>query len=359
MIKTPTLLLDVDKCKANIQWMYDKAERHGVELRPHFKTHQSLAVARWFKNVGVTKITVSSLTMAEYFAEEWNNILVAFPTNINEIDTINALASKISLFLSVENIESITYLSKTLKSFVNIYIQIDVGYHRTGIESSNTTLINAILRLIDESDLMTFVGFFAHAGQSYKHNEPSDILHIQSRSLQAMASLSKHYPFAKLSLGDTPTCSISEDFSGVDEIRPGNFVFYDLMQHQIGACKVSQIAVALACPVVTIHSNRSELVIYGGGVHFSKDRLEDDAGTIYGRVVEKTTSGWGGIIPGMYVKSLSQEHGIVTVPKALIENYAIGDHLLILPVHSCMTADLMDHYVSLAGKVIPKLSKRP
>jgi len=355
MVKTPTLLLDEDKCKANIRRMYDKAKRHGVELRPHFKTHQSLEIGRWFKGVGVTKITVSSLTMANYFAEEWNNILVAFPTNINEIETINALASKISLYLSVENLESINFLSKHLKSSLSIYIQIDVGYNRTGIEPSNTKLINTILRVIDESDLLTFVGFFAHAGHSYKYYDIEDILQIQSRSLQAMASLSKHYPFARISLGDTPTCSIAEDFSGVDEIRPGNFVFYDLMQHQIGSCKISQIAVALACPIVAIHNYRSELVIYGGGVHLSKDRIEDEDGIIFGRVVEETESGWGNVIPGMYVKKLSQEHGIVAVPKELIDNYAIGDQLFILPVHSCMTADLMKHYQTLNGKLIPKL----
>ena len=252
--------------------------------------------------------------------------------------------------------ESITYLSNTLKFPVSVYIQIDVGYHRTGIEPGNTKLINAVLRVIDESDLLTFVGFYAHSGHSYKFNDTDDILQIQSGSLQAMASLSMHYPFAKISLGDTPTCSLAEEFTGVDEIRPGNFVFYDLMQHQIGSCSISQIAVALACPVVAIHKSRSEIVIYGGGVHFSKDRLEDEEGTIYGRVVEETESGWGNVIPNMYVKSLSQEHGIVSVPKDRIDTYSIGDHLLILPVHSCMTADLMKSYLTLNGRVIPKIS---
>lgn len=356
MIKTPTLLLDEKKCKANIQWMYQKAKQHDVELRPHFKTHQSLEIGRWFKAVGVTKITVSSLTMAQYFADDWNNILVAFPTNINEIDTINSLTSQISLYLSIENLESIRFLSKHLQSPVSIYIQIDVGYHRTGIEPNNTKLINAILRTIDQSDLLTFVGFFAHSGHSYRFSNAEDIKQIHSRSLQAMAGLSKHYPFARISLGDTPTCSIADDFTGVDEIRPGNFVFYDLMQHQIGACSMDQIAVALACPIVAIHHIRSEIVIYGGGVHFSKDRLEDEEGTIYGRVVEETDSGWDVVIPNMYVKSLSQEHGIVSVPKDRIDSYSIGDHLLILPVHSCMTADLMKGYQTLNGLSFLKLN---
>jgi len=158
-----------------------------------------------------------------------------------------------------------------------------------------------------------------------------------------------------VSLGDSPTCSVAEDFTGVDEIRPGNFVFYDLTQNKIGSNPLTQIAVAMACPIVAIHKDRSEIVIYGGGVHFSKDRLEDVEGTIFGRVVEKIENGWGNVIPNMYVNSLSQEHGVITVPTSEIENYTIGDHLLILPVHSCMTANLMKSYVTTDGRKIKKL----
>jgi D-serine deaminase-like pyridoxal phosphate-dependent protein len=133
----------------------------------------------------------------------------------------------------------------------------------------------------------------------------------------------------------------------VDEFRPGNFVFYDLMQHQIGSCAVSDIAVALACPVVAIHDDRSELVVYGGGVHLSKDRMEEQGRTIYGKLVQKTKEGWGDLISGAYVKSVSQEHGIISVMPEDLVNYQIGDYVLIIPVHSCMTADLMRGYTVL------------
>lgn len=355
MIIKPTLLLDEQKCRANISQMHKKALTHQVQFRPHFKTHQSLEIGRWFKALGVNKITVSSLSMASYFSEEWNDITIAFPTNINEIDMINALASKITINLAIENIESITHLSKYLNYKVNILLKIDVGYHRTGIEPSNTDLINDILNVINSNLLLTFIGFLGHAGHSYKCRTAEDIKKVHSFALKIMSELKGHYPNAIVSLGDTPTCSVAEDFTGVDEIRPGNFVFYDLTQNKIGSNSPSQIAVALACPIVAIHKKRSEIVIYGGGVHFSKDRLEDVEGTVYGRVVEKTDSGWGNIIPNMYVNSLSQEHGIVTVPPSIINNYTIGDHLLILPIHSCMAGNLMKKYITLDGKNITRL----
>jgi D-serine deaminase-like pyridoxal phosphate-dependent protein len=69
----PTLLLDEVKCKSNILKMVEKAERNGVRLRPHFKTHQSHAVGQWFRAAGVRAITTSSLRMACYFvADGWD-----------------------------------------------------------------------------------------------------------------------------------------------------------------------------------------------------------------------------------------------------------------------------------------------
>lgn len=355
MISKPTLLIDEIKCKENIGSMFKKAKKYNLAFRPHFKTHQSLEIGKWFKEIGVKKIAVSSLSMAAYFSDDWNDITVAFPTNIREIKTINELASNITLNLTIENVESARYLSNNLSHKVNVFLKIDVGYHRTGIELENTTSIDEILEVINSNPLLSFLGFLGHAGHSYKCTKPEEIKKVHSSSLKIMAELKNQYPNAIISLGDTPTCSVAEDFTGVDEIRPGNFVFYDLTQNKIGSNSVSQIAIAIACPIVAIHKHRLEIVIYGGGVHFSKDKLEDVDGTIYGRVVEKRNHGWGTIIPDMYVSRLSQEHGIITVPKDLIDDYIIGDYLLILPIHSCMTSNLMKQYTTLDGNIINRL----
>ncbi len=337
-----------------------KALASGVEFRPHFKTHQSLEIGRWFKEKGVQKITVSSLTMAEYFSSEWNDITVAFPTNILEIDTINRLAKRITLNLSIENEESVRFLVNELQAPVQIYLKIDMGYHRTGIEPHNRQLIDKILETIDSSDLVHFKGFLGHAGHTYSCTNTEEVMAVYRESMTIVSELkggySNRYPDVVFSIGDTPGCSVVEDFSWVDEIRPGNFVFYDLTQHKIGSNSIAQIAVALACPITAIHKHRNEIVVYGGGVHFSKERLEDDEGTIFGRVVEKHGNGWGRLIPNMYLKSLSQDPGILSVPENRIDQYGIGDYVLILPVHSCMTANLMRVYQTLEGEQISVLS---
>ncbi len=153
------------------------------------------------------------------------------------------------------------------------------------------------------------------------------------------------HPELELSVGDTPTCSQASDLGLADEIRPGNFVYYDLMQVQIGSCTADQIAVAMACPVVAKHEDRREVVVHGGAVHFSKDRIEESGRPIYGRPVEDRGDLWGAIIEGGWVRKLSQDHGIVRLPKEKLERTHVGDLLKILPVHSCLTADLMERQV--------------
>jgi D-serine deaminase-like pyridoxal phosphate-dependent protein len=362
MIKEPTLILNEAIARKNIQTMVQKAERNKIALRPHFKTHQSHEIGRWFREYGIKSITVSSLKMAVYFAEDgWDDITVAFPVNVLEIDRINLLAQSINLNLLVESPEAVQLLNKQLKYPVNVFIKTDTGYHRTGVDPTNYTLIDRILEEVEKAELISFRGFLAHAGHSYDARGIDQIAQVHNESIARILSLKEHYkyryPELALSVGDTPTCSRMEDFSGVDEIRPGNFVFYDLTQALIGSCTEEQVAVAMACPVVAIHEDRNEILVYGGGVHFSKDRIvEEKYGTIFGKVVTDDGLGWGRVVEGAYMKKLSQEHGTIYAPKEFIAKYKVGDIIKVLPVHSCMTADLMKKYLTTEGNTISMLS---
>ncbi len=67
-------------------------------------------------------------------------------------------------------------------------------------------------------------------------------------------------------------------------------------------------------------------------------------------------NGWGPPVDGAYVGSLSQEHGVISAPRDLIERIEIGDLLGVLPVHSCLTANLMGGYTTLDGNLIDHMS---
>ncbi len=133
-ITLPTLLLDEQKCRRNIQRMADRAIQHNVRLRPHFKTHQSRQIAGWFREAGINCITVSSLKMAEYFAADgWDDITVAFPVNVLEHERINRLARRIKLNLLVAGVDGAVLLSSVLKYPVRVWMKIDAGTGRTGV----------------------------------------------------------------------------------------------------------------------------------------------------------------------------------------------------------------------------------
>lgn len=360
LIIKPTLLLDEKKCRRNIRKVYNKAVNKSLIFRPHFKTHQSLEIGSWYKELGVNKITVSSLEMADYFSSQWNDITVAFPVNILEIELINSLAKRIQLNLMVESIEAAIFLMSHLQYNIGVFIKIDVGYKRVGIDPSNREEIDAIITLLESSDKIIFKGFLAHAGHTYDCRSKQEILRVHKKSVEILRNLKDQYqlryPHIINSYGDTPSCSVAEDFEGIDEIRPGNFVFYDLAQVQIGSTDISNIAVAMVCPIVSMNKHRNEIVIYGGGVHFSKDNLQDEVyGKIYGKVVNKNEIGWKDELTGAYLKKLSQEHGIVSMPEHLINDYSIGDTLVILPVHSCMTGNEMKSYLLEPNKEITRL----
>lgn len=360
-ISEPALLLDKTICLANIKRMAEKAKAHNLIFRPQVKTHQSAAIANYFRDYGVDKITVSSFKQAVYFAENgWKDITVAFPTNILEIEKINYLASHIKLNLLVESIYVINFLKDNLEVPVGIFIKIDVGYHRTGIEPTNTRLIRLILKIIGNSNNLKFKGFLCHAGHSYNVRTIEDIEAVHKESQNIIKNLkdkfSPQYPNLIASVGDTPTCVKMNNFDFIDEIRPGTFVFNDLAQWKIGACSLNEIAIAMACPVVALHPLRSEVVIYGGTVHFSKDFLIlPSGGKYYGYVVEFDNAGWNvNNILGI-LKSVSQEHGVVKFNSKIPSQIKEGSILTIIPIHSCLTGNLMKRYISLSNDVITRI----
>ena len=355
-ITCPTLLLDKNTCLRNIQRMALKASQKNIRFRPHFKTHQSDAIGDWFRLYGVDSITVSSVRMAEYFAlNGWNDITIALSVNILETTNINRLAAAVKLNLLVENKEALEALQKNIKNHVGIFIKIDTGYNRTGIPTSKLSIIESLIDSMAESKYLSFKGFLSHTGHTYKANSPYEIHSRHFDALLKMNSLKqkfkKKHPNLVISMGDTPSCSICDNFNGVDELRPGNFVFYDLMQYKLGTCKLEDIALKVACPVIAKHESRNEVVIYGGAIHLSKESIPNiDGKQMYGRVMVTHKDEKILLEELSYVSSLSQEHGILKVLRKDLKYFDVGDVVEVIPVHACLTANLMGKYITTEGE---------
>jgi len=356
-IEKPTLLLDKHRVLKNIEKMAGKAKANRVRFRPHFKTHQSAEIGNWFKDFGVQAITVSSLDMALYFARNgWSDITVAFLVNMLEIDKINKLAGEIKLNLLVDSEEVLSALNSKLQHPAGMWIKIDTGYHRTGVLWEDFDRILSLALKIKDSPKLDFRGLLTHAGHSYYAKSVDDIQKIHDETVERMNTVKNHLTASginacDISVGDTPTCSVVDNFDGVDEIRPGNFVFYDLMQEKLGACTEDEIAVVVACPVVGKYKDRNQITVYGGLVHLSSAFILDENGRkIFGYATSLQDGTFGSINRKTPVISLSQEHGVIQANENFLDGTNTGDLTLVFPVHSCLTCGLHREYKTLKGE---------
>lgn len=363
---SPTVVIDEVRARRNIARMAGKARAANVAFRPHFKTHQSIDVGRWFAQAGIDRITVSSTAMAEHFAAAgWRDITLAFLLNPLEAPRLRDLAARLraeggSLGVTVASPEALRCALRLEE--VRIWLKVDAGYGRSGVRWDRAEALRDLAA--EAAGAGRLAGLLTHAGQSYAARGRDELRRIWDETLarmQAARAAVAGMPGAGgllLSVGDTPTCSTVESFAGVDEVRPGNFVFHDLMQRAIGACGESDLAAAVACPVVQIDRDGSRLVLHGGAVHLSKEALADDRhGAIYGCLgtLERTAHGLsaGGVLDAAPLVSLSQEHGIVQLDPGRFDELAggltIGDLVLVWPVHSCLSCDLHRDFLTLDG----------
>lgn len=348
----PIAVLDEVRCRRNIQNMAEKATKSNTVLRPHFKTHQSREVGRWFRERGVTGITVSTPEMARYFAEDgWADITLAFPFYPGQIEDVKQLQNTCDVRLFVSDKKTVSFLENNLEQPLNILIEADAGYNRSG--TADLLEMDNIIQSAKSSKYVQFYGFYSHDGDTYKVKGKSQILDKIERNYRLFDKLKENYPNAKFCLGDTPSCCVMDDFRMVDEISPGNFIFFDWMQTNIGSCSINEVGLLVKVPIAQLKENTDQLIVHGGAVHLSKDCVTVDGVLSYGQPVYFDDDHIKPI-PGTYVESLSQEHGVIRGAKQVLSHLNEDHSVWICPVHSCLTANLFSHYKKNDGTTIEK-----
>jgi D-serine deaminase-like pyridoxal phosphate-dependent protein len=303
------------------------------------------------------------MQMAEYFAADgWEDITVAFPVNLRESDLINRLARRVKLNVLAEDPEVIAALNRKMEADIGVFLKIDVGTHRTGIDPQNQTLLDACVEALQRSKHLIWKGLLAHAGHTYQvRRDVKAVQDIYRNSVKVLKRIKARYidkyQDLLISFGDTPGASMVDQFEGIDEMRPGNFVFYDLMQYEIGSCGLGDVAVKLYCPVVAVHPGRNTFIIYGGAIHLSKDSVTTrDGKVVFGAVYRVDAKGSSSQKIG-FIMALSQEHGVVELTQGM-ESPNAGDLVSVVPVHSCLTAQCMGYLQDHEGEAYDHFAQR-
>jgi D-serine deaminase-like pyridoxal phosphate-dependent protein len=345
-IDRPTLVVDRTRAERNIARMAAKAAASGVRFRPHFKTHNNVEVGEWFRAAGVTAITVSSVQHAVTFADAgWDDITIAFPMVTRALPTIRDLAARVRLGVLFDSSETAAALAG-LNSPVDVWLDVDAGYGRSGIRWDDATRLGGVGAAVTLLARHRLRGVLTHAGQTY-HAPDHAAIEATWRETAARLAAARDVLTAatgvaglEISVGDTPGCSVVPRLEGVDEVRPGNFVFFDCQQLALGACDEADLALAVACPIVAVYPERQEVLIHGGSVQFSRDPAPWSDGEHYGRLATVEADGWSPVpVEDGHVRSMSQEHGILRCSREVLAQLHVGDLAFIIPAHACLPAN--------------------
>jgi D-serine deaminase-like pyridoxal phosphate-dependent protein len=358
-LKTPALLLDVARVRSNAERIGDRVRLSGATLRPHIKTHKCIEVARIQTEGQSRALTVSTLAEARAFAAHgFRDLTYAVPIEPGKFDEAIQIARDCErLALITDDLEIPARLNETARRAqvtLDLFLKVDCGYHRCGVEPSSPEATEIPRRISDSSNLR-FAGILTHAGHSYHCRSREEVLAVARHERDTMTEFAAHLravglPVETVSIGSTPTITNVDHLHGIDEARPGNYIFFDAFQAAIGSCSLDDCALTVLAAVVHRDRRRKKIIIDAGAIALSKDRgaVEFDAACGYGLVLDLE-----GNDLGLRVAGLSQEHGEIQVPDDnLLDRLTTGTRLRVLANHSCLTAAQHAHYHVLEGDTI-------
>jgi D-serine deaminase-like pyridoxal phosphate-dependent protein len=346
-LTTPAFLVDRPTLQRNCDSMRAKASRSGVIFRPHVKTHKVAEIGRMQHGGGPGPITVSTLAEAEHFAAAgFADITYAVPIGPEKLARAAALAKRIArLNILIDSFEALDAIEDFGYLF-DVFLKVDCGYHRAGVDPDRPESLD-LARRMAAAKTIRFRGLLTHAGHSYNAGGVEEILPVAEQETAAVTRFRERIGADLIrSVGSTPTASAVERFASCDEVRPGNYVFYDAFQIGIGSCRFDDCAVSVLATVIGSYFERKTMIIDAGALALSKDRGPDhvDPGFGYGIVCDLDLTP----LP-MKLVTLSQEHGKIFAEEPL----PVGRRVRILPNHSCLTAAMYDTFYGMeSGKVV-------
>ncbi len=355
-IKTPSLVLDAGRVRQNAARMSGRVKRFGVELRPHVKTHKCVEVARIQTEGQRGGVTVSTLGEARAFAARgFRDITYAVPIEPGKFEEAVRLSGACERLALITDDASVPPLldeaARRSGVKLDLFLKVDCGYHRCGVEPDRPEALE-IARLIDGAKGLRFAGILTHAGHSYHARSREELLEIARQERDVMREFAERlraegFEVPTVSVGSTPTTTQVDHLEGVNEARPGNYIFFDAFQATLGSCSFDDCALTVLSAVVHRDRGRRKIVIDAGAVALSKDRgaADLDPACGYGRVLDLE-----GRDLGLRVESLSQEHGALRVEdEGLFDRLTVGTRVRVLANHSCLTAAQHSHYNVLEG----------
>jgi D-serine deaminase-like pyridoxal phosphate-dependent protein len=346
-LQTPAVLIEQSRVERNLDRMQAAAGARGMRLRPHAKTHKSVAIARLQIGRGAVGVCSAKLGEAEVFADAGiEDIRLPYPLNPVNAERVLALVDRTHLSFIVDDLEVARGWSQALQDArrtVDVLVKVDVGFHRCGIDPEAVHAAEFVSRVADMPGLR-LRGLLSHAGHGYGATSEAELEAVaatEARLLRALAArcAGDGVLLDEISVGATPTARFSLQQEGVTELRPGNYVYYDRTQVGLGAATWSDCALTVLARVVT-RPAADRIVLDCGSKTLSNDLARGFGPTPgYGVVLQAIDA--EAPDESLLVERLSEEHAVVKVLGGE-SSLQPGDLVRLVPNHSCVVSNLMD-----------------
>lgn len=343
-IDTPALVIDADAMDRNLAAMAGYAQRHGLRLRPHAKTHKCAALAQRQVQAGAVGVCVQKVDEALALAAGGvrdiyiSNEVVA-PAKLARVA---ALARQVRLAIAVDSLHGIEQLASAMQGAaagLDVFVEIDVGQGRCGAPPAQAAALAQAVQARGGAGLR-FAGLQAYHGGAQHLRAVAEREAAIARSAAcvrtALAALQAAGVPCPLVTGAGSGSFGFEAASGLwGELQAGSYLFMDrdyadnepdpgLPRFEHALFVMSRVVSRAATHAVVDAGHKSHAV---------------DSGLprVWGRDLAFANGG--------------DEHGIVRPrePGAAQALPAWGDVVWLVPGHCDPTVNLHDHYLLVRG----------
>jgi len=331
-LRTPFILVDLDKLTGNIERMQKTCDENGVELWPHIKTHKTVEIARMQLAAGAKGLTCAKLGEAEALLPSGVRRIFVAHSLVDPLQgaRLRALAEALDeLILAVTSTAQAEALEKVLAPVglrLPVMMAVDTGLGREGVRDRDSAARMA--KRLEELPHLSLRGIYSHEGHAYAATrEQSDSLinEIHARLMEFRDQINPALPL-------WPGCSVSAArmaaLPGIKAVRPGSYVFGDLSltsRHELMSW--SDLALTVLATVID-RPEEGLALLDAGSKTFSSDRTaEGIGGSFYDR-------------RDIHLTKCSEEHGWAT--GSAVAELHIGERVRVVPAHVCPVVNLTD-----------------
>jgi len=345
---TPYISVDFDKVTKNIIKMQSICNKNKVVLRPHIKTHKSIELAKLQIEAGAIGISCAKISEAEVMAAGGiDDIFIAYPiVGENKLQRAIELSKRVKrLILTVDSIFSAVRLGQAACQNdvkVEVRLEIDTGAKRTGVSIKDFDELYKIGDTVCKLPYLNLTGLFTFKSLILDGKPTLDRKKAAEEECKIIYDLKlmleeKGIIVSDLSVGSTPTGVYCAETGLINEIRPGTYIFNDMMSVKNGSCNIDEVAASIFCTVVSV-SLEGHAVIDGGSKVFPTDiPLNQPPLNLhsYGYIVGRDD---------LRLDRINEEHGMIRAVSETPLNLRVEDILEIIPTHICTAINLQNHF---------------